>query len=60
MEVEKEMIENVELFWKFFNEIIFKVFNGSCKSFNLIGWCMDMVGVNFVGFVNVFGVDVKK
>ena len=55
MEAEKETTENVELFWK-----LFKASNGSCKSFNPIGWCTDMAGANLAGLVNVFGVDAKK
>jgi len=53
MVVEKETTENVELFWKLFNETI-------SKSFNPIGCCTDMTGTNLFGIVNIFGVDAKK
>lgn len=60
MEAENETTENVELFWKLFNETISKASNGNCTSFNPIGLCTDMAGANLAGIVNVFGVDAKK
>lgn len=60
MEAERETTENVELFWKLFNETIAKASNGKCRIFNPIGWCTDMAGANLAGIVNVFGVDAKK
>lgn len=55
MEIEREDIINVELFWMFFNEVLGKVVNDFLVKFNLVGWCSDMVGVNLVGIMRVYG-----
>lgn len=36
-----------------------KIFGNKSVMFNLIGWCIDMVGVSLVGICNVFGNVVK-
>ena len=59
LEAERETTQNVELFWKLFNETVSIASNGKCKFFNPIGWCTDMAGANLAGVVNVFGNHAK-
>lgn len=59
MEAESETTENVELFWKLFNEAICKYSNGS-SSFNPVGWCTDMSGAIIAGICKTFGENSKS
>lgn len=60
MEVECEDFENVELFWMLFNEVFSQVIGIKDIVFILIGWCMDMVGVNMNGLERVYGKEVLE
>ena len=57
MEAESENTENVELFWRLFNEALRKVAASDSFKFNPIGWCCDMAGANLAGISKVFGDD---
>lgn len=47
--------ENVILIWELFNEVFEKVLSGIILVFNLIDWCIDMIGFNFSVMWKVFG-----
>lgn len=59
MEVVIEDMVNVEFFWCLFNEVFRKGFGFDSIIFDFLGWCSDMVGVNLVGILKVFGDDVE-
>ncbi len=57
MEAESKNTENVEPFWRLFNEAHRKVAAYDSFKFNPIGWCCDMTGANLARILKVFGDD---
>ena len=53
MEAEKEDSDNIEMFWKLFNEALNS--ETGQEKFTPIGWCTDMAGANMNGIKKVFG-----
>ena len=60
MEAERETTKNVELFWQLFNEVIYRVSNRECTSFNPIVWCTDMADSNLARICKVSGEHAKN
>ena len=60
MKAEGETTENVELFWRTFNQALHKFSGKSTITFSPLGWCTDMSGAIISGITKVFGEDAKE
>ena len=60
MEAVSEDSENIELFWRLFNELLQKVSGKKTYEFNRTGFCTDMAGANVSAITNVFGNKMKS
>ena len=60
METEHENSLSVEIFWRYFNEVLRKVSGSNDYVFNPRGWITDMAGSNMEGLKRVFGQEVLE